>query len=132
LKKQLIAEAKKQSKPYGLLIERVESGLTNTSSQTAQYFQVYPSIVKRVYVDGRPDELVRSVRIVGTPLASLQRIIQTSDKVDIFNGACGAESGWVPQANCSPAILIDSLETERQRPTKGIGKILPPPEEDHK
>jgi TldD protein len=123
----LIAEAKKQSKPYGLLIERVESGLTYTSSQLGQLFQVHPSVVKRVYVDGRPDELVRGVRIVGTPLSSLQRIVRTGDTTEVFNGSCGADSGWVPQANCSPALLIDYLETERQPPIKGIGKVLPPP-----
>jgi TldD protein len=127
LRNELIAEARKQSKAYGLLIERVESGLTYTSSSLGQLFQVHPSVVRRVYVDGRPDELVRGVRIVGTPLSSLQRIIRTGDKTEVFNGSCGADSGWVPQSNCSPAILIDFLETERQPPVKGIGKVIPPP-----
>jgi TldD protein len=127
LRNQLLAEARKQSKPYGLLIERVEAGITYTSSYMGQLFQVHPSLVKRIYVDGRPDELVRGVRIVGTPMAALQHIIQCSDRTEVFNGACGAESGFVPQSNSSPAILIDYLETERQLPNKGIAVILPPP-----
>jgi hypothetical protein len=44
-------------------------------------------------VDGRPDELVRGVSIVGTPQAALSRIVATNDKADVFNGECGAESG---------------------------------------
>ncbi len=130
LRAQLIAEAKKKSKAYGLLIERVEAGRTFTSSHAGQLFQVHPSVVKRVYVDGRPDELVRGVRIVGTPLAALQHIIQCSDKTQVMNGVCGAQSGLVPQSNSSPSILIDYLETERQPPIKGIAKILPPPPND--
>ena len=34
-------------------------------------------MVWRVYADGRPDELVRGVDIVGTPLLSLNNIILT-------------------------------------------------------
>jgi hypothetical protein len=54
---------------------------------------VIPLVVYRVYVDGRPDELVRGVSIVGTPLAAMKRILATGDKSEVFNGECGAESG---------------------------------------
>jgi TldD protein len=123
----LIAEAKKQGKPYGLIIEQVRGGETNTSSYHAQVFQVRPGLVRRVYVDGRPDDLIRGVRVIGTPMAALQRIIETSDKTDVMNGYCGAESGWVAQANCAPSLLLDSLEIERETPDKGIARVLPPP-----
>ena len=45
-----------------------------------------PLVVWRVYVDGRPDELVRGVSIVGTPQAAMKRILATGDKSEVFNG----------------------------------------------
>ena len=73
-----------------------------------------PLIVYRVYADGRPDELVRGVDIVGTPLASFARILATSDKAEVFNGYCGAESGSVPVSAVSPAILVSELEIQKK------------------
>src|SRR6185437_5406612 len=85
----------------------------------------------RVFVDGRPDELVRGVSIVGTPLAALSRIVATGDKQDIFNGECGAESGTVPVSAVAPAMLVSEIETQKQ--AKGLERppILPPPASPH-
>ncbi len=127
LKKDLVAELKKRNKPYGLIVDEVVSGETNTSDFNPQTFNLRPSLVRKVYADGRPDELVRSVRIIGTPMAALERIVETSDNVGVFNGSCGAESGWVPQSNCAPSILIDGLEVERTHAGKNVKPILPPP-----
>lgn len=127
LKKDLIAEIKRRNKPYGLIVEEVVSGETNTSDFNPQTFNLRPSLVRKVYADGRPDELVRSVRIIGTPMAALERIIETSDNVGVFNGSCGAESGWVPQSNCAPSVLIDGLEIERTHAGKNVKPILSPP-----
>ncbi len=80
LRKQLIEEAKKQGKPYGLYFEDISSGFAVTTRSSPQAFQVIPLVVWRVYVDGRPDELVRGVSIVGTPLAAMKRILATGDK----------------------------------------------------
>ncbi len=93
LRKQLIEEAKKQGKPYGLYFEDISSGFAVTQRSSPQAFQVIPLVVWRVYVDGRPDELVRGVSIVGTPLAAMKSILATGDKSEVFNGECGAESG---------------------------------------
>ena len=73
----LIDEAKKQGKPYGLYFEDISSGFAVTTRRSPQAFQVIPLVVYRVYVDGRPDELVRGVSIVGTPQAALNRILAT-------------------------------------------------------
>ena len=62
LRKQLIDEAKKQGKPYGLYFEDISSGDSETTRRSPQAFQVVPLVVWRVYADGRPDELVRGVR----------------------------------------------------------------------
>ena len=96
MRQKLIEEIKKQGKPYGLYFEDIQGGFTLTQRSLPQAFQVLPVLVWRVYPDGRPDELVRGVDIVGTPLAALNRILVTGDKTDVFNGICGAESGQVP------------------------------------
>ncbi|MGA7107892.1 MAG: metallopeptidase TldD-related protein [Terracidiphilus sp.] len=127
LRKQLIEEAKKQSKPYGLYFEDISSGFAVTQRSSPQAFQVIPLVVYRVYVDGRPDELVRGVSIVGTPLAAMKRILATGDKPEVFNGECGAESGTVPVSAVAPAMLVSEIETQRQ--PQGIERppILPIP-----
>lgn len=127
LRKQLIEEAKKQGKPYGLYFEDISSGFAITSRNSPQAFQVIPLVVWRVYVDGRPDELVRGVSIVGTPLAAMKSILATGDKSEVFNGICGAESGSVPVSAVAPAILLSQLETQRQPQGSERPPILPIP-----
>jgi predicted Zn-dependent protease len=127
LRKQLIEEAKKQGKPYGLYFEDISSGFAVTQRSSPQAFQVIPLVVWRVYVDGRPDELVRGVSIVGTPLAAMKRILVTSDKSDVFDGVCGAESGSVPVSAIAPAMLVSEMETQRQPQGTARPPILPIP-----
>jgi TldD protein len=129
LKKQLIEEARKQGKPYGLYFEDISSGFAVTTRNSPQAFQVIPLVVYRVYVDGRPDELVRGVSIVGTPLAAMKRIIATGDKSEVFNGECGAESGSVPVSAVAPAMLVSEMETQRQPQGTARPPILPIPSE---
>ncbi len=122
LRAALIEEVKKQGKPYGLYFQQVTGGFTTTGRQGLQAFTVIPLVVYRVYPDGKPDELVRGVNIVGTPLASFAKITATSDKTDIFNGICGAESGSVPVSAVSPALLVSEIEIQR----KAAGIDSPP------
>jgi TldD protein len=129
LRKQLIDEAKKQGKTYGLYFEDISSGFAVTTRSSPQAFQVIPLVVYRVYVDGRPDELVRGVSIVGTPLAAMKRILSTSDKSEVFNGECGAESGTVPVSAVAPAMLMSEMETQRQPQGTARPPILPIPGE---
>ena len=127
LRADLIAEAKKQNKPYGLYFEDISSGFAVTTRRSPQAFQVIPLVVYRVFVDGRPDELVRGVSIVGTPQAALNRILATDDHQDIFNGICGAESGSIPVSAVAPAMLVSEIETQRQSQGTARPPILPPP-----
>jgi predicted Zn-dependent protease len=127
LRKQLIEEAKKQGKPFGLYFEDISSGFAVTTRSSPQAFQVIPLVVYRVYVDGRPDELVRGVSIVGTPLAAMKRILATSDKSEVFNGECGAESGTVPVSAVAPAMLVSEMETQKQAQGTSRPPILPIP-----
>ncbi|HTJ29605.1 MAG TPA: metallopeptidase TldD-related protein, partial [Acidobacteriaceae bacterium] len=127
LRKMLIDEAKKQGKPYGLYFEDISSGFAVTTRNSPQAFSVIPLVVYRVYVDGRPDELVRGVSIVGTPLAAMKRIVATGDKSEVFNGECGAESGSIPVSAVAPAMLLTEMETQKQPQGTERVPILPNP-----
>jgi TldD protein len=127
LRQKLIDEVKKQGKPYGLYFDDIQGGFTLTTRSLPQAFQVLPVIVYRVYADGRPDELVRGVDIVGTPLAALTRIITTGDQQHVFNGVCGAESGSVPVSAVAPAMLFSEMEVQKRAHSHERPPILPPP-----
>ena len=127
LRRQLIEECKKQGKPYGLLFEDISGGFTTTSRRGPQSFKVLPIVVYRIYADGRPDELIRGVDIVGTPLTAFEKITYTGDDVDVFNGSCGAESGWVPVSAVSPSVLVSTIEIEKRQRDQSRPPILPAP-----
>ncbi|HLZ49578.1 MAG TPA: metallopeptidase TldD-related protein [Candidatus Acidoferrum sp.] len=127
LRQKLIDEVKKQNKPYGLYFDDIQGGFTLTTRSLPQAFQVLPVIVYKVYADGRPDELVRGVDIVGTPLAALTRILMTGDKQHVFNGVCGAESGQVPVSAVAPAMLFSEMEVQKRQHSHDRPPILPPP-----
>jgi predicted Zn-dependent protease len=127
LRELLIAEIKRQGKPYGLYFRDITGGFTTTQRRGLQAFTVIPLVVFRVYPDGRPDELVRGVDIVGTPLSSFARIVATSDKPEVFNGYCGAESGNVPVSAVSPAILVSEIEIQKKDRARDNPPLLPAP-----
>jgi TldD protein len=127
LRQKLIDEVRKQGKPYGLYFDDIQGGFTLTQRSLPQAFQVLPVIVYRIYADGRPDELVRGVDIVGTPLAALTRILLTGDQQHVFNGVCGAESGQVPVAAVAPAMLFSEMEVQKRAHAHERPPILPPP-----
>src|SRR5438093_2236593 len=130
IRARLIELIKAQGKPFGLLIDDIAGGLTFTRPGQPQAFQVLPLVVYKVFPDGRPDELVRGVDIVGTPLAALTKIVATGDTPEVFNGYCGAESGSVPVAAASPAILTSELEVQKKESSTDRPPILPPPAHD--
>lgn len=126
LKNMLIEEVKKQGKPYGLMIKNIKGGSTNTSSFGYQAFNGVPRTVYRVYPDGR-EELVRGVEMVGTPLVTISKIIKASNEYDVFNGYCGAESGYIPVSTIAPYVLISEIELQSTAKFKERPPILPSP-----
>ncbi|MDO8804672.1 MAG: TldD/PmbA family protein [Elusimicrobiota bacterium] len=130
LRNQLIAECKKQNKPFGLVFEDISGGFTNINRGGAQAFKVLPLLVYKVYTDGRPDEMVRGVDIVGTPITSFSKIAAAADDDAVFNGTCGAESGWVPVSSVSPSVLISELEVEKSEKSQEKPPVLDPPLHD--
>ena len=127
LRKQFVEEIKKQGKTYGLYFDDIQGGFTLTGRASPQAFEVLPVMVYRVYADGRPDELVRGVDIVGTPLLSLNNIMVTGDTMHVFNGICGAESGQVPVSATAPAMLFSEIEVQKKKRGTERPPILPPP-----
>ena len=128
LREMLIEECRRQGKPFGLIFRDISGGFTVTGRGFPQAFQVSPILVYLVFTDGRPDELVRGVDLIGTPLASFGKILAASDRVSVFNGYCGAESGYVPVSAVSPSILTAEIEIQKRAKSPDRPPILPPPE----
>ena len=121
-------EARRQGKPFGLLFDNIEGGFTNTGRGSANAFNVLPNVVFKIYTDAsRPPELVRGVDLIGTPLSAFAKIVATGDKVDVFNGICGAESGGVPVSASSPPLLVNEVEVQKKAQSQDPLPILAAP-----
>lgn len=126
LEQQLLAEIKRQQKPYGYIIEDLSGGFTMTQTSFPQTFKLKPTLAYRMYPDGRK-EPVRGADMVGTPLVSFNEVIAAADDYDVFNGSCGAESGWVPVSGIAPSVLLRKLEIEKTGKSNVKPPLLPPP-----
>lgn len=127
LKEQLRRECRRQGKPFGLYFVDIAGGFTFTTRTIPNAFTVQPLVVYKVFADGTPDELVRGIDFIGTPLATFGNIVAASTEVGIFNGICGAESGNVPVAACSPALLVSKIEVQKKEKSQSKPPLLPPP-----
>jgi TldD protein len=127
LKEMLLEEIRRQKKAFGLIIADISGGQTNTTTYDFQAFKGMPRIVYRVDGKTGKEELVRGVEFVGTPIGSLNRIVAASDTTGVFNGFCGAESGFVPVSTVAPAVLISEIELQRTRRAMERPTILPAP-----
>jgi predicted Zn-dependent protease len=127
LKELLIEEVKRQNKPFGLLIKRMKGGETNTSSYNFQAYRATPVAIYKVDPKTGEETPVRDVEIVGTPLVSINKIIATGDDYSVFNGFCGAESGYIPVSTVAPSILLSEIELQRKSSKKEKLPLLPPP-----
>jgi len=114
MRKMLVSECKKLRKPYGYLFMDVVGGFTTTNRYMPNAFNIFPTEVYRVYTDGRPDELVRGVDLIGTPLAMFAAIQAADDKNEVFTGFCGAESGSIPVTAISPSLFVKRIETQKK------------------
>lgn len=126
LRARLLEEVRVQGKPYGLVIKKVTGGFTMTHRYSPQAFKVQPVLVSRLYPDGR-EELIRGVDLEGTPLTALSKIVAAADDYTVFNGSCGAESGWVPVSAVSPSILIGQVEVARKEKSQDRPPLLAAP-----
>jgi len=130
LKAKLIELAREQGKPYGLIIKGSVGGHTSTSSYNFQAFSHRPLLIYKVDAETGEETLVRGAEIVGTPLVSINKIVATGSKYEVFNGYCGAESGYVPVSAVAPAILITEVELQKIGDKPQRSPILPPPDRE--
>lgn len=113
LRDMLVAELKRLNKDYGYYISSVSSGWTMSGGGKAiASFNVVPQEAYKVYADGRDDELVRGVSLIGTPLSVFSNIKAGGGKTEVYNGRCGAQSGWIPVACVSPMLYVSQIETQ--------------------
>ncbi|MEQ1501425.1 MAG: TldD/PmbA family protein [Myxococcota bacterium] len=127
LRKTLLAEVKRQGRSYGLLVDEIDGGFTLTGRVMPNAFNVRAVTAWKVYPDGRPDERVRGVDLVGTPLVALSNVIAVGDDPAVFNGFCGAESGMVPNSAVSPSLLLRTLEVQKKEKDTERPPLLPKP-----
>lgn len=114
LRGMFVAELKKQNREYGYYISSVSNGWTvQGGSNSVSSFNVVPLETYRVYADGRPDELVRGVSLIGTPLTVFGNIMAAGDRQEVFNGTCGSRSGWIPVSCVAPMLYVSQVETQR-------------------
>jgi TldD protein len=127
LKTLLRQECKKQNKDYGLYFVEISGGFTFTARTIPNAFNVQPLVVYKIYQDGRPDELVRGVDLIGTPLTTFNNIIAASNAIGIFNGVCGAESGGVPVSASSPDLFVKTIEVQKKQKSQAKPPLLDSP-----
>ena len=130
LREGLLEECRKQDKEFGLYFKNVRGGFTRTGRYSPNAFNVTPTEVYRIYVDGRPDELVRGVDLVGTPLVMFSNITAAGTAPAIFTGTCGAESGGVPVSAVSPPLLVSQIEVQKKSKSQERAPLLPRPDQD--
>ena len=126
LKQRLLGLVREQEKPFGLLFQDIQGGFTNTGRTIPNAFNVLPIMVYRVYPDGH-EELVRGVDLIGTPLTTFSKIVAADDTPDVFNGVCGAESGWVPVSAVAPGLLVTQIEVQKKDKSQDRLPVLPAP-----
>jgi TldD protein len=127
LREKLREQIREQEKDFGLYFDKVQGGFTFTGRSIPNSFNVNPIIVYKVFADGRPDELVRGVDLIGTPLTTFSNIIGAADDIGVFNGMCGAESGSVPVSASSPTLLVSTIEVQRKQKSQAKPPILESP-----
>ncbi len=127
LRSLLRRRAAEEGLDYGLFIEEIAGGFTFTGRSIPNAFNVNAVVAYRVFVDGRPDQLVRGIDLIGTPLEAFSNIVAAGETKRVFNGNCGAESGWVPVSAIAPSLLLRQIETQRKPRGQETPPLLPPP-----
>jgi len=127
LRQMLVGEIKKQNKPLRPLLPRHHRRFHHHRAHRVASIQGDSG-------DGVQGVCRRTAGRVGarrghrgTPLASFAKILATSDKPEVFNGYCGAESGSVPVSAVSPAILVSEIEIEKKAKSQDRPRCSPSP-----
>jgi TldD protein len=146
LKKKLIDTCKERSKPYGMLVRKLDFPFSAGGAELRQLAASGaqsggsvrplspPLLVYRVYPDGR-EELVRGLRFRGVSTRSLRDILAGSQENALFeyvNNAAplallGAGGILAPTSVVAPGLLFDEIEFEFPQEQLPKLPIVPPP-----
>ena len=121
LRKMLIEECKKQDKDYGFIV----LGLPfQSSSDIRQAFVEYPRLIYRIDAETGSMEMVRGIEIVGTALATINKIVATGKKRRVTNF-----TGYNPKTTVCPYLLLSELEFQKSYEYRIRPPLLKPPYE---
>ncbi len=120
--------AREQGLEHGIWVDGIEGGFTSTGRVTPNAFNVRATSAWRVFADGRPRERVQGADLVGTPLVAFSNLVASGSTAEVFNGRCGAESGWVSVSAVSPDMLFSNLEVQRKEKAQARPPLLPKPQ----
>lgn len=126
LEEMLVARINEEDKPFGLIFSDIEGGFTTTDVVMPNSFNVTPVLVYKMYPDGKK-EVVRGANLIGTPLTTFSRVEQGADDYVVFNGMCGAESGWIPVSTVAPSVFLSQIEVQKSDTSRDTPPILPSP-----
>lgn len=131
LKTRLMAIAKAQGKPYGFLLVGSSGGENPNNRRAAQTLEVRPRLIYRIDAETGEETAVRGVKLVGTPLVVLNRIVAAGGDARLSNHFnCGAESGQVPVNQIAPSLLVSNIELQRVPEERARPPLLPSPFHD--
>ena len=85
LRRMMAAELRRQGREWGLIVDEIGGGFTMTGRVMPNAFNVRATYAWKVYADGRPDELIRGIDLVGTPLVALTNVLAAGDESAVFN-----------------------------------------------
>ncbi len=128
LLKELRDLARAQGLEHGIWVDGIEGGFTSTGRVTPNAFNVRATSAWRVFADGRPMERVQGADLVGTPLVAFSNLVGSGSTAQVFNGRCGAESGWVSVSAVSPDMLFSNLEVQRKEKAQARPPLLAKPQ----
>lgn len=142
MKQKLIDMCKERSKPYGILIRKLDFPSTASIDELRRLMQdaggahavTAPLLAYRVYPDGR-EELVRSVQFHGVSTRSFKDIVAASDENYVFDfvdsnapfALIGAGTFTSTASVIAPAVLFDELELAPVHEETPKPPIVPPP-----
>ncbi len=142
LKKKLVDLCRERSKPYGILVRKLDYPSSASVDELRRLAQSsgnqrpvsLPLLVYKVYPDGR-EELVRSLRFHGVSTRSFKDILAASDESYVFDfvdsnapfALMGAGSFTDSASVIAPSVLFDELELEPVQEETPKPPIVPPP-----
>ncbi len=122
-----LAELRAEGLEYGYYFKRIIQAVQNDSGRGVNSFILVPQQVYRVYADGRPDELVRGIHLIGTPLVIMSNIAYAGGDYGLFNGYRMTEAGYLQVSTVAPSIIVRKTETQRRARETDLPPILPRP-----